>query len=281
MDQLIARKDELKLFLRSRRAKLLPESFGFRRGERRRTPGLTRDELAQLAGIGTTTYTFLEQGRQINVSVQVLDRIAAVLSLNSQEKRHLFRLAIGELPRVTAISPMVTPELQSMLDECPNCPVFILDRKFDVVARNEAAAIVFGFRASSERRRSNMLIELTSVQAKDQFGENYDFCLRNTIAFFRLRYARYANDDSLKAFVEQLRRQSPKFDKLWNEYDISDGHESLEVLQMNHSSLGPLRGYCKFLMLFGMPEYTICFVIPQTGTNTAEKISAALHRRTA
>src|SRR5215470_9973668 len=95
-----SRRAELSAFLRSRRARIRPQDVGLPPGARRRTPGLRREELAQLAGVGVTWYTWLEQGRPINVSVQVLDAVARTLRLDSVERAHLFRLA--EVPGVTS-----------------------------------------------------------------------------------------------------------------------------------------------------------------------------------
>jgi DNA-binding XRE family transcriptional regulator len=178
-------RDELKLFLRSRRARLSPDTYGISRSERRRTPGLTRDEIAQLAGIGTTTYTFLEQGRKINVSAQLLEKLSRVLQINSQEKRHLFRLAIGDLPKLEPVTKSITPELQSMLNQYGNIPAFILDRRFDVVAMNASARLVFGFTGPSDGSVINIFLELVSPAARDKFGADQEQHLRNTIAFFR------------------------------------------------------------------------------------------------
>src|SRR5271170_1258298 len=111
-----ARREELKQFLRSRRARLSPADFGFPEGPRRRTPGLRRDEVALLANIGTTTYTFLEQGRDINVSAQVIERLSDVLRLTAQEKRHLYQLAIGDLPKPAKGTERVSNSLRSVLD---------------------------------------------------------------------------------------------------------------------------------------------------------------------
>jgi transcriptional regulator with XRE-family HTH domain len=272
-------RDELKLFLRSRRARLSPDTYGISRSERRRTPGLTRDEIAQLAGIGTTTYTFLEQGRKINVSAQLLEKLSRVLQLNSQEKRHLFRLAIGDLPKLEPVTKSITPELQSMLNQYGNIPAFILDRRFDVVAMNASARLVFGFTGPSDGSVINIFLELVSPAARDKFGADQEQHLRNTIAFFRLRYARYSDDLSVQDLVRRLRKHSAQFNDLWSRYEISDGSESLRPVSMTHRILGKVHAHFKYLMLFGMPELTVCVVIPLDGTDTAEKIAAALKER--
>src|SRR6202789_2134378 len=100
-----ARRTELAAFLRSRRERIQPEDVGLPPGARRRTAGLRREELAQLAGVGVTWYTWLEQGRKINASVQVLDAIARTLRLDATERAHLFRLA--DVPRARGAADRV------------------------------------------------------------------------------------------------------------------------------------------------------------------------------
>src|SRR3954454_16887011 len=110
-----ARRAELADFLRQRRAQVSPERFGIERNGRRRTPGLRREELAQLAGVGLSWYTWLEQGRAINASQQVLGAIARSLRLDFAEESYLFRLA-GMSPPQRAFAPELEPDIQTVLD---------------------------------------------------------------------------------------------------------------------------------------------------------------------
>jgi transcriptional regulator with XRE-family HTH domain len=116
-----ARRTELAAFLRSRRERISPEDVGLPVGTRRRTAGLRREELAQLAGVGVTWYTWLEQGRPINASVQVLDAIARTLSLDAIERGHLFRLADvpGAAGPADCVECPLPPEVQRILDAIP------------------------------------------------------------------------------------------------------------------------------------------------------------------
>src|SRR5215813_10001019 len=112
-----ARRAELAQFLRTRRERLAPQAVGLPRGTRRRTPGLRREELAQLAGVGATWYTWLEQGRAISVSDQVVESLARVFQLDADERAHLFILARGHLPADPfPLTTTVDPALQLILD---------------------------------------------------------------------------------------------------------------------------------------------------------------------
>src|SRR5215469_13336958 len=141
-----ARRAELAAFLRSRRERITPEDVGLAPGIRRRTAGLRREEVAMLAGVGVTWYTWLEQGRPINASTQVLDAVAQTLRLDQPEREHLYRLA--DIPDATAADvaarvAQVAPEMQRILDGLATLPASIMNERFDVLAWNHAYAELF------------------------------------------------------------------------------------------------------------------------------------------
>src|SRR6201999_1227766 len=141
--RLATRRSELAGFLRARRERLTPQEVGLPPGPRRRTPGLRREELALLAGVGVTWYTWLEQGRPINASVQVLDAIARTLRLDAVERGHLFRLA--EVPGAAGLIPAectacpLPPAVQQILDAIPY-PANVTSERFDLLAWNQVYA---------------------------------------------------------------------------------------------------------------------------------------------
>jgi len=133
----------LAAFLRSRRALITPDDAGLAPGLRRRTPGLRREEVAQLAGVGVTWYTWLEQGRPINASPQVLDAVAGVLRLDHAEHTHLYRLAdVPEAPIPAAVT-CLPPEVQVVLDGLATMPACVYNGKFDLLAWNASYATLF------------------------------------------------------------------------------------------------------------------------------------------
>src|ERR1700754_686947 len=159
-----ARRTELAAFLRSRRERISPEDVGLPAGTRRRTAGLRREELAQLAGVGVTWYTWLEQGRPINASVQVLDAIARTLRLDATERGHLFRLA--DVPGAAGIAACVEsplpPEVQRILDSIPY-PASVTTERFDLLAWNKIYAALFPRLVESPAAERNTLLScLTS-----------------------------------------------------------------------------------------------------------------------
>src|SRR5580698_2649646 len=138
------RRRELAAFLRSRRERIAPELVGLPPAPRRRTPGLRREEVATLAGVGVTWYTWLEQGRDINVSPQVLDAVARTLLLDPQERGHLFRLA--EVPDASPETDcqVVTPAVQALLDKLDPYPAAVRNARFDLLGCNRAYDLMTG-----------------------------------------------------------------------------------------------------------------------------------------
>jgi transcriptional regulator with XRE-family HTH domain len=136
---------ELSSFLKTRRARISPGQVGLTEGIRRRTPGLRREEVAQLAGVGVTWYTWIEQGRDVRVSVQVLEGIARALKLNWDERNHLFLLA-EHFPSIEPIYPqeIVSPLLLQALDQFGSNPAYITGQRWDLLAWNQSACDVFG-----------------------------------------------------------------------------------------------------------------------------------------
>ena len=139
----VLRRNELAAFLRSRRERITPEDVGLPGGHRRRTAGLRREEVAQLAGVGVTWYTWLEQGRPIRASVQVLEAVARTLRLDAVERQHLFRLA--EAPDTATAGdggPRLPPQIQAILDGLNPMPASVVTERFDILAWNAAYAVL-------------------------------------------------------------------------------------------------------------------------------------------
>ena len=165
MSERVTRRAGLADFLQSRRARLQPEQFSFPTGQRRRTRGLRREELAQLVGVGVSWYTWLEQGRDIQVSDQVLERLASILRLNAQERRHLLLLAHSRAPLLEERDPeqhIPTATAQAILDGF-RYPALIFDERLTVVGWNESANRVFGNYLFSSLTRRILFLNLAGL----------------------------------------------------------------------------------------------------------------------
>jgi transcriptional regulator with XRE-family HTH domain len=233
-----ARRAELTDFLRQRRAQVSPERAGIHLDGRRRTPGLRREEVAQLAGVGLSWYTWLEQGRDIKPSAQVLDALARVLELDAGERAHLFHLARVELPLPDAdYLDVAPPELQALVDALVPHPAYLLGPRTDVLAWNRAATGLLGVPAPAPDGPPNLLWWLfTSTEPR---GEQWDNTARATLARFRAEHARRIGDPGFARLIAALERESERFRELWPQHEVLTGHLGTKLVV--HATLGPLR----------------------------------------
>jgi transcriptional regulator with XRE-family HTH domain len=222
------RRSELGAFLKSRRARISPEDVGLAPGPRRRTPGLRREEVAQLAGVGVTWYTWLEQGRPINVSVQVLDAVARTLRLDAAEHAHLYRLAdVPTVPAVVEDSPL-PPELQIILDQLHPLPAVLLSARYDVLTHNDAyAALCPGF-ARGER---NVIRRVFLTPACCNPYAEHPEHLARMVGYLRSAYGKNLHDPGWIEFVDTLCAQSPLFAALWARNDVASPLSRAKVIR--------------------------------------------------
>jgi transcriptional regulator with XRE-family HTH domain len=217
-------------FLRDRRARMDPASFGF--GGRRRTPGLRREEVAQRANISPTWYTWLEQGRGGAPSADVLDRLAKGLMLTAPEREHLFLLALGRPPAVTYSQPdHVTPRLQRVLDALPNSPAVIKTATWDVIAWNTAAARLLTDYGKLPREERNVLRLIFTNPVTREAQDDWWNVARYVVGAFRADAARAGAGTEIKALVEELTRISPDFESLWRENDVAAHADGIKRLR--------------------------------------------------
>ncbi|MEU6586347.1 helix-turn-helix transcriptional regulator [Nocardia sp. NPDC046763] len=215
-----ARREEMSTFLKSRRARIRPEDVGLPAGVRRRTPGLRREEVAQLAGVGITWYTWLEQGRDINCSVQVLDAIARALCLDGAEHAHLYRLA--DVPTVpTPIAEELVPEeVQIILDHMHPLPAALFSAKYDVLACNTAYATMYPMFMSGSRNvlRKVFLAEECCTPYPPHSEPDH---LARMVGYLRAAYARNLGDPDWVEFIDDMVSASPQFAELWARNDVA------------------------------------------------------------
>jgi transcriptional regulator with XRE-family HTH domain len=232
-----ARRGELAAFLRSRRERISPEEVGLPVGTRRRTAGLRREEIAQLAGVGVTWYTWLEQGRPINASVQVLDAIARTLRLDSIERGHLFRLADvpGAAGPADCVECPLPAEVQRILDAIPY-PASVLTERFDLIAWNSIYAALFPrLTAAPPGERNTLLSCLTGPACCSPLPEQ-DKYSASLIAQLRAAYGRHVGDPAWTHFIRRLEALSPRFAEIWAAHDVAQ--PSSHTKRFRHPTLG-------------------------------------------
>ena len=236
------RRAELADFLRTRRARLRPEQFGLPTFGRRRTPGLRREEIAQLAGVGVSWYTWLEQGRDITVSDQVIERLAETLQLEKEERRHLFVLARGMVPVADESSEIVSPPpgLQAVLDALGTNPAYLIDHRFNLVAWNESACRVFGdFSLLSERER-NRIWHLFVHPSSRQLYVDWEQAAEHAVMNFRAPYDQYIGDAWFEHFLTDLQQKSPEFRTWWSQHNVQGVCDFYQEKELNHPQVGRL-----------------------------------------
>jgi transcriptional regulator with XRE-family HTH domain len=181
-----ARRREFGAFLRTRRESLAPSIVGLPQGFRRRTPGLRRDEVAFLAGVGVTWYTWLEQGRDVRASPEVLSALSKALRLESAERRHLFALADRPSPEARASGPEVVEEpIRRLLESLAGQPAYVIGRRWDILAWNKAAVMVFGDYAKLEGDARNTMHMVFANPAHRRLLTDWDALARAALATFR------------------------------------------------------------------------------------------------
>jgi transcriptional regulator with XRE-family HTH domain len=233
----VARRTELAAFLRARRERISPEDVGLPAGSRRRTSGLRREELAQLAGVGVTWYTWLEQGRPINVSVQVLDAVARTLRLDPTERAHLFRLA--ELPGA-AIGPScddcaLPGEVQEILDALP-IPASVVTERFDLLAWNRVYAMIFSRITSAPATERNTLLSLYTGHSCCSWVDDKDAHCDAMVAQLRAAYGKHVGDPAWTHFIRRMEAASPAFAKAWATHDVAQPGSSMKAFR--HPGVG-------------------------------------------
>lgn len=259
-------------YLKARRAKLDPATLGLPL-ERRRTPGLRREEVAQRAHVSVTWYTWLEQGRGGAPSPDALERIAGALRLDRAEREHLFLLALGHLPEVR-FQPAgdVTPRLQRVLDAMASSPALIKTTTWDVVAWNRAAAAVltdYGTLAPAQRNVLRLMFLDARVRAAQQHWENV---ARSVVAVFRADVTRAgaAAAESVLALVDELERQSPEFAALWRDSDVRRFGEGRK--QLTHPLAGEIALEYSSFAIEGRPDLGMMVFNPATPADAAKML---------
>lgn len=264
------RLQELANFLKTRRARLTPAQVGLPKGSRRRTPGLRREEVAQLANVSVTWYTFLEQGRDIRVSAQVLESVAQALQLTSDERTHLFMLAMQQPPSETFLQKRsVNFALQHLIDQLECCPAFIISYQFDVLAWNQATCLLFGdFAVMPARERNRMWDFFTNPECRRMLVD-WEEHAQVMLAWFRNTCGRYLGDVKLTELAEDLQRVSPEFRQGWLQHEVQRKNIGLKVYK--HPTVGFLEFEYTLLQVTETPELSLMVYTPLPESGTVER----------
>jgi hypothetical protein len=236
---------ELASFLRARRAQVSPRDAGLPELGRRRTPGLRRQEVAQLAGMSIDYYIRLEQGRGPHPSRQVLSALGRALMLTRDERDYLFRLAGAAPPLPASPGREITPGIRHLLDSMPVTPAYVVDAAYNVLAWNELATHFIGNLAGYSDR--NMIRWTFRRSPADVVWSDEDFLrfTRSTVADLRAGYARYPGDPEIETLVTEMLALSPRFAEMWQAHEVEVRGPMLK--RVNHPLAGPLEFECNVL----------------------------------
>ena len=268
---------ELAAFLRGRRARLSPRQVGLPGAGspgHRLTPGLRRQEVAQLAGMAVDYYIRLEQGRGPHPSRQVLSALARALMLTADERDYLFRVAGESPPPVAGPSREITPGIRHLLDTMPDTPAYVVDAAYNVLAWNRLAIHFIGDLASHEDRnmiRWTFRREPTDVVWTD---EHFLRFTRATVADLRASYARYPGDVAIESLVTEMLALSPPFADMWAEHEVEVRGPMLKYV--SHPQGGPLEFECQVLHIAETGQRLIAYcAAPGSATEAAFRELAA------
>ena len=265
-------------FLTKQRAKVQPDALGLPLGTRRRTPGLRREEVAQLAGVSTTWYTWLEQGRDIKVSASVLDCVANALQLTSDERKYLFSLALDSgnphIP-MTAEQPEISPSLQHILQELTYCPTIISDRRFQIVGWNIAAAHVFIDFQQIPREERNLIQLLFARKEFKSLAGNWSEFVNGFLSIFRTYYGQYVDDPWYEQFLRDMQTAHPEFEQLWNQSQVSSAPDV--VIEFRHAKAGKMLFHLTSLQVQGTQDLKCSIYTPAPESNTEIKLRKLMH----
>jgi transcriptional regulator with XRE-family HTH domain len=248
---------------------------GLPAGGRRRTPGLRREEVAALAGVGATWYTWLEQGRDVRASFEVFEAIARALKLTPAERTHLIRLGRGEeAPPCKPPPERVSPTVRRLIENLGPSPAYVIGRRWDYLAWNRAACAVFGDYGSVPRAARNHLWLMFMDPRRRAMNTDWEHATRLAVAKFRADSAEHIGDPSFDELIQSLRQSSPDFCKAWKRHEVARSGEGRK--QIEHPVAGTLYFEHAVFNPVEAPEQRLILYTPMADTDTREKLAALL-----
>ncbi|MCF6472027.1 helix-turn-helix domain-containing protein [Nonomuraea sp. MG754425] len=239
---------ELADFLRARRARVTPADVGLPAGGTRRTPGLRRQEVAQLAGMSIDYYIRLEQGRGPHPSKQVVNALARALLLNQDERAHLFHLTGQPLDR-PRIREDVPDSLLHLIAFLEDVPAYVLDARYDIRAWNPmAGALMGGLDSTSPGERNVIRWVFMSPEIAEHLGdEEKSRFARGSVADLRAAAGRHPGDRRIQALVAELLALSPAFAELWSRHEVQVRREQRK--RVVHPVVGAIDVICQVMQV--------------------------------
>jgi transcriptional regulator with XRE-family HTH domain len=266
---------ELADFLKTRRHSISPSQVGLPTNTNRRTPGLRREEVAQLSGVGLTWYTWLEQGRPIHVSVSIIESLSRALLLDNSERKHLYLLANQPFPSdLVGCEDPIRPALIHVLDSQKLCPTFIIDLRWNIIKWNFAADLVYENLAQTNAGERNIVWMMFTDEIYKKLSFDWATNAKRLLANFRASCGEYIDDPWLISFIEDLKQRSSNFLEWWSLHEIDDSHEIYN--KVNHPTVGKLEFEVNNFTVTDDPELRLIIHVPSPQTDTAAKMKLLL-----
>jgi len=253
---------QLAEFVRAHREKLSPAAFGLATGSRRRTPGLRREEVAQLSGLSATWYTWIEQARDVSVSPTALARLADALQLGRAERAYLFELAGKRDPDQSRGDTDQLPLAALSCVETIQSPAYILDRCWNARSWNAKAERLFVGWLDQPGERNLLHFIFLQPSARALICE-WEQRARRVAAEFRAAWSAHLNEPLLREFIERLHRESEDFARLWDEHGVLDREGGERTF--NHPTDGFLQYQQVTFTLAGYPDLKLTMLVRERG----------------
>jgi transcriptional regulator with XRE-family HTH domain len=253
-------REKLSEFLKSCRARVTPADLGLPDKRRRRTPGLRREDVATLAGVSVSWYTWLEQGRDIQVSSKVLERISTTLRMTEHEREYLYALAQRRPPPPTSRQATeVSAMLQGVLDAVP-FPALVTNERWDVLAWNEPNRRIFYDYSKLPVSERNIFRVLMLNDDFHLNPEEYEATVRNIVPKFRVDYSQATDVASFEALIDELLELCPTFREHWNSPNVTWSAEGID--DISHPELGGINYVFSSYVPEAHPSLRVWFFVP-------------------
>jgi transcriptional regulator with XRE-family HTH domain len=268
------RRMELASFLRTRRERLRPEHVGLPLRPRRRTPGLRREEVAELIGIGVTWYTWLEQARPIHVSADVVENLARVFQLSTDERAYLFELAQRSLPPTLADThEVVRPAFREVLTALDPSPAHIRDRRWNVLAWNRAESFLVDWHTYPPSER-NIVWHHFSNPTFRRIMVNWEREARSLLSEFRMESGHHAEDAWFTSLIGHLHEKSAEFRQWWPLHEVRREREA--PIELQHQVVGRLIFQPVTVVFTAEQDLLMRILMPLSEADTAAKLNTLM-----
>lgn len=263
------RQKQLGEFLRYMREHVSPEQVGFARTSRRRTPGLRREEVAEIIGVSTDWYTWLEQGRDVHPSEHVVNRLGQVFRLSDDQMAYVLRLARPQAQPLEDVVTEVPPRLIELINSFHYQPAYVRNLRWDILAFNAAHARVFDHCYSTASKQRNMLKLFFTDPRFREITLNWDVIAQEVVAKFRADWSRNPEDQPSVDIIQELLTKSPEFSRWWTQYGTKE--KLTYPVELQHPVGGPITLDRVTLHPEGELQQSVVVYLP-VGTNSTRAV---------